>query len=59
MLVQLILRNELANIVFCNVQKVQKMDVKYTNVLMFDYVNPIDTTQFLLGVASTKGGFKQ
>ena len=28
MLVRLILRNELANIVFCNVQKVQKMDVK-------------------------------
>ena len=34
MLVRLILRNELANIVFCNVQKVQKMDVK--DVLMFD-----------------------
>ena len=28
MLVRLILRNELANIVFCNVQNVQKMDVK-------------------------------
>ena len=28
MLVRLILRNELANIVFCNVPKVQKMDVK-------------------------------
>ena len=28
MLVRLILRNELANIVFWNVQKVQKMDVK-------------------------------
>ena len=28
MLVRLILRNELADIVFCNVQKVQKMDVK-------------------------------
>ena len=33
--------------------------LKYPNVLMFDYVNPIDTTQVLLGVASTKGGFKQ
>ena len=33
--------------------------LKYPNVLMFDSVNPIDTTQFLLGVASTKGGFKQ
>ena len=26
--------------------------LKYTNVLMFDSFNPIDTTQFLLGVAS-------
>ena len=33
--------------------------LKYPNVLMFDSVNPIDTTQFLLGVASTKAGFKQ
>ena len=33
--------------------------LKYPNVLMFDSVNPIDTNQFLLGVASTKGGFKQ
>ena len=33
--------------------------LKYPNVLMLDSVNPIDTTQFVLGVASTKGGLKQ
>ena len=50
MLVRLILRNELAIIFFCNVQTVlKKWMLTYTNVLMFDSVNPIDTTQFLLG----------